>query len=96
MLDRVPHIADELGGGLAALADDGLVAAVRGEGAIWAMAMTEGMSAFDVRAGMLERGVIARPIGAAAVAFCPPLMISDDDLDQCLDAARQALVAART
>ena len=96
MLDRVPHIADRLGGGLAALADDGLVAAVRGEGAIWAMAMTDGVSAFDVRSGMLERGVIARPIGAAAVAFCPPLMISDDDLDQCLDAARQALVAART
>jgi adenosylmethionine-8-amino-7-oxononanoate aminotransferase len=43
---------------------------------------------------MLEHGVIARPIGTAAVAFCPPLMIGDDDLDQCLAASRAALVAA--
>ena len=51
------------------------------------------VSAFDVRQGLLDRGVIARPIGAAAVAFCPPLMIGDDDLDQCLTATAEALRA---
>ena len=93
LLERVPHIAGRLGGGLQALADDGLVAEVRGEGAIWAMAMTDGVSALDVRTAMLDLGVIARPIGTAAVAFCPPLMIGEDDLDLCLDASRQALVS---
>jgi len=93
LLERVPHIAGRLGGGLQALADDGLVAEVRGEGAIWAMAMTDGVSALDVRNAMLDLGVIARPIGTAAVAFCPPLMIGEDDLDLCLDASRQALVS---
>ena len=93
LLERVPHIAGRLGGGLQALADDGLVAEVRGEGAIWAMAMTDGVSALDVRNALLDLGVIARPIGTAAVAFCPPLMIGEDDLDLCLDASRQALVS---
>jgi putrescine aminotransferase len=93
LLERVPHIAGRLGSGLQALADDGLVAEVRGEGAIWAMAMADGVNALEVRDAMLDLGVIARPIGTAAVAFCPPLMIGDDDLDQCIDASRQALVA---
>jgi len=95
LLDRVPHIAERLGGGLRALADDGLVAEVRGEGAIWAMTMPEGVNALDVRSAMLDHGVIARPIGTAAVAFCPPLMIDDDDIDQSLAAARAALTSAR-
>jgi putrescine aminotransferase len=93
LLERVPHNAGRLGSGLQALADDGLVAEVRGEGAIWAMAMADGVNALEVRDAMLDLGVIARPIGTAAVAFCPPLMIGDDDLDQCIDASRQALVA---
>ena len=95
LLDRVPHIAERLGGGLRALADDGLVAEDRGEGAIWAMTMPEGVNALDVRSAMLDHGVIARPIGTAAVAFCPPLMIDDDDIDQSLAAARAALTSAR-
>ena len=95
LLDCVPHIAERLGGGLRALADDGLVAEVRGEGAIWAMTMPEGVNALDVRSAMLDHGVIARPIGTAAVAFCPPLMIDDDDIDQSLAAARAALTSAR-
>ena len=94
LLDRVPHIAARLGGGLQGLADDGLVAAVRGEGAIWAMVMPDGVSALDVRTGMLGQGVIARPIGTGAVAFCPPLVIDDNDLDQCVAASRTALLAA--
>jgi len=92
LLERVPHLAQRFGDGLGALADDGLVAEVRGEGAIWAVAMPEGVSSFDVRQGLLDRGVIARPIGAAAIAFCPPLVIDDDDVSLCLDALRAALV----
>jgi putrescine---pyruvate transaminase len=91
LLARVPHIAERFGEGFGALLDEGLVAAVRGEGAIWALAMHPSVSAFDVRQGLLDRGVIARPIGAAAVAFCPPLVIEDDDLDLCVSATAEAL-----
>jgi len=93
LLDRVPHIGERLGGGLGQLVDEGLVAEVRGEGAIWALAMNPSVSALDVRAGLLERGVIARPIGTAALAFCPPFVIEDDDLDLCVSATAEALRA---
>jgi len=93
LLDRVPHIGERLGGGLGQLVDEGLVAEVRGEGAIWALAMHPSVSALDVRAGLLERGVIARPIGTAALAFCPPFVIEDDDLDLCVSATAEALRA---
>jgi len=93
LLERVPHIAERLGGGLRTLADEGLVAEVRGEGAIWALQMHPSVSALDVRQGLLDRGVIARPIGAAALAFCPPLVIEDADIDLCIEATGAALRA---
>ena len=93
LLERVPHIADRLGGGLRGLADEGLVAEVRGEGAIWALQMHPAVSALDVRQGLLDRGVIARPIGAAALAYCPPLIIDDADIDLCVQATGEALRA---
>ena len=95
LLDRVPGLAGRFGDAFGALVDDGLAAEARGEGAIWAVAMPEGVSAFDVRQGLLDRGVIARPIGAAAVAFCPPLVIDEEDLQLCFDALRAALIEAR-
>ncbi|HKY66801.1 MAG TPA: aminotransferase class III-fold pyridoxal phosphate-dependent enzyme, partial [Acidimicrobiales bacterium] len=91
LLDRVPDIAERLGGGLQALRADGRVADVRGAGAIWAVELTEGTDAVAVRDVMLRHGVIARPIGATTVAFCPPLVIGDDDLDLCVDALARSL-----
>lgn len=88
---RAGPIGHRLGAGLAALHDEGLVAAVRGVGAIWAVDVPEGADALEVRDGMLGRGVIARPIGTRTIAFCPPLVIGDDDLDRCLDALGHAL-----
>jgi putrescine aminotransferase len=41
----------------------------------------------------LERGVIARPLGTAAIAFCPPLVIDEDDLDLCVEATGASLRA---
>jgi adenosylmethionine-8-amino-7-oxononanoate aminotransferase len=93
LLDAVPHIGQVLGDGFRALLDDGLVAEVRGEGGIWALGMHSTIDAVHVRDALLERGVIARPIGAAALAFCPPLVIGDDDLARCVDMTREALVA---
>lgn len=91
LLDRVPGIAERLGGGLQELRADGRVADVRGAGAIWAVELTEGTDAVAVRDVMLRHGVIARPIGATTVAFCPPLVIGDDDLDLCVDALARSL-----
>ena len=94
LFERVPHLAARFAEGLGALAHKGLVAEARGAGAVWAVGMHPEVSALDVRAGLLARGVIARPIGTAAVAFCPPLVIDDADLDLCFSALGEALVDA--
>jgi adenosylmethionine-8-amino-7-oxononanoate aminotransferase len=95
LLERAGPIGEVLGVGLRRMVDDGLIAEARGEGAIWAAGMLPEVSALDVRAGLLERGVIARPIGAATIAFCPPLVIGEDDLARCLSALGESLRSVR-
>jgi putrescine---pyruvate transaminase len=91
LLDRVGKIAQRLSSGLESLLADGLIAGVRGEGGMWAAALHPGMPAPAVRDAMLAHGVIARPIGDATVVFCPPLVIDDPQLDQCVEALEAGL-----
>ena len=93
LFDRVPNIARRLGGGLRQLADDGVLAGHRGMGGMWAGLLRDGVAPVAVRAAMLERGVIARPIGADVIAFCPPLVITDDEIDRCLAALADSVIA---
>jgi putrescine---pyruvate transaminase len=91
---RAATIADRLGGGLLELAAGGTLAAARGEGGIWAAVLPEGAPAAVVRQGLFERGVIARPLGDDVIAFCPPLVIDEDDMDRCVAALAEAVAAA--
>ena len=90
LLDRAAAIGDRLGAGLRALVDDGLLVDARGDHGMWA-AVVPDERAVAVRDQMLERGVIARYLGTSAVAFCPPLVIDDVDLDRCIEALHGAL-----
>ena len=85
---RAAHIGERISAGLRALADDGLVDGYRGTGAVWAAEL--GRDAAGVRAKILEAGVIVRPIGTA-LAMCPPLIISDAEIDRIIDTMAQAL-----
>jgi adenosylmethionine-8-amino-7-oxononanoate aminotransferase len=91
---RAHHIGGRLSSGLRSLVDGTSVLGVRGDGAVWAIELGPGHSATDVREELLTRGVIARPIGASAVAYCPPLVVTDAELDQCLEATAEAVQAA--
>ena len=53
---------------------------------MWALAMQDGQHAEDVRARMLRRGVITRPIGDHSLTFCPPLVTTDEQIDTIVDA----------
>ena len=55
---------------------------------MWAAEL--GRDAAPVRAKILEAGVIVRPIGSA-LAMCPPLVISDSEIDRILDTMATAL-----
>jgi putrescine aminotransferase len=91
LFDRVPHIERRFADGLTSLLRDGAVEEVRGDAAVWAVGLAPHVDATAVRDEMLARGVIARPIGPATIAFCPPLVIDDAEVDQCLGALEESL-----
>jgi adenosylmethionine-8-amino-7-oxononanoate aminotransferase len=80
LLDRVPIIAERLGGGLQQLASSRAVAEVRGIGGMWAIELGPDRTEAEVVGAILDRGVITRAL-PGTVTFCPPLVISDDELD---------------
>ncbi len=91
LVDRVPAIGRRLSDGLQALVGKGLVEQVRGDGAVWAAGLPEGIDAIATREAMIRDGVIARAIGSSTVTFCPPYVITDDQLDRSLAALERAL-----
>jgi adenosylmethionine-8-amino-7-oxononanoate aminotransferase len=80
LLDRVPVIAERLGGGLQRLASSRTVAEVRGIGGMWAIELGPDRTEAEVVGAILDRGVITRAL-PGTVTFCPPLVITDDELD---------------
>jgi putrescine---pyruvate transaminase len=90
LVERAKHIGDRLGGGLQALASDGVVDSVRGIGGMWALAVRPDQDAKAMRDHMLDTsGVIVRAL-ADGLVFCPPLVIRDEHIDQLVDAVAAA------
>jgi adenosylmethionine-8-amino-7-oxononanoate aminotransferase len=90
LLDRSTRIGERLGQGLTALADDGIIAGVRGIGAMWAAAMHPEQDAPTVRDRCLAGGLIIRPIGDHSITFCPPLVTTDEQVDRIVDVFAEA------
>jgi adenosylmethionine-8-amino-7-oxononanoate aminotransferase len=90
LLERVPMIERRLGDGLQALRGDGLVAEVRGTGAVWAVQLPDGRDVMKDRDAVLAEGVIVRPIGSSLV-MCPPLVITESQIDRIIDALAAVL-----
>jgi adenosylmethionine-8-amino-7-oxononanoate aminotransferase len=95
LLSKAEGIGKRLGKGLGDLVDGEHVAAVRGTMGIWAIELVPGLDAPAVRDALLDFGVIARPIGNTVLAYCPPLIITDDQLDRCVDGTRSAIKSVR-
>ena len=92
LLERASIFGARLGAGLEA-ATSGRVAELRGVGAMWAITMNEGVSNVAVRNTMLQHGVIVRPIAPNHIAYCPPLVSTDAQIDQLISATDAALSA---
>ncbi|MBW3620384.1 MAG: aspartate aminotransferase family protein [Actinobacteria bacterium] len=95
LFERAGAIGARFAAGLDALQDDGSVAEVRGDHAVWAVGLTPDVAALDVREALLDLGVIARPIGTSTIAFSPPLVISDDQIDRCVESLGEAIRTVR-
>jgi putrescine---pyruvate transaminase len=90
LMARAVTMGARLGEGLQSIAADGQIAEARGAVAVWAIGLRPDQDAVVVRNKMLDLGVITRAIGADTNTFCPPLVITDAQLDRLLDAVATA------
>jgi adenosylmethionine-8-amino-7-oxononanoate aminotransferase len=88
LVERAVHLGTLFEAGLSAMAADGAIESYRGVGGVWAAEL--GRDAAPVRGSLLEKGVVVRPIGTA-LAICPPLVITDDEVAMMLDAIAAAV-----
>ncbi len=93
LLSRATHVGALIESGLHALASDGVISGYRGAGAIWAANIPVGKDAMAIRDTMISRGVIARAINDV-IAFCPPLVITDEQVQKVLDVFAEVTAAA--
>jgi adenosylmethionine-8-amino-7-oxononanoate aminotransferase len=90
LLARATTIGSRLEHGLGELMNDGLVTNVRGDGAVWGISLPDGVDAVATRDALLDEGVIVRPL-PPHLLMCPPLVITDDQIDQMVVAMRKVL-----
>ncbi len=88
LVQRVPHLAEKLTEGLAALQADGIIQSYRGAGAVYAAEL--GYDAAAARMRLLEAGVVLRPVGTG-LAICPPLIITDHEIGILFDTMADVL-----
>ncbi len=90
LVARARTVGARLFGGFDALAADEVLAEVRHEGAVGAIRTPEGKDAFAVRDSLLDRGVITRAVNAETLTWCPPLVITDAEIDRIVDSVAVA------
>ncbi|MCJ7726994.1 MAG: aminotransferase class III-fold pyridoxal phosphate-dependent enzyme [Acidimicrobiia bacterium] len=93
LLARAPAIGARLEAGLREMQAAGLLADVRGEGAVWGISLPEGRNPAEARDALLTEGVILRPIPPNLLSMCPPLVITDEQIDQMLAAMWKVFAA---
>lgn len=91
LLERATRIGELLADGLDGLRADGLLASVRGAGAVWGVSVLEGVDNEVVRDALLEEGVILRPIPPSHLSICPPLVMTDEQVAEMVGAMRRVL-----
>ena len=91
LVERAKHIEDRLGGGLQALAADGVVGfGSRRRRDVGHSSLRPDQDAKAMRDHMLDKGgVIVRAL-ADGLVMCPPLVIRDEHIDQLVDAVAAA------
>jgi adenosylmethionine-8-amino-7-oxononanoate aminotransferase len=88
LVERANHIGVKLSQGFQAMQADEMIESYRGVGGIWAV--ETGRDAVPIRDELLTKGLILRGIGQA-LAFWPPLSISDGELDTLIETVADVL-----
>lgn len=90
LVERALEIKGWLEAGIAGLQADGLITDPCGEGAIWGVSVDE--SPVAVRDRLLGEGAIVRPIAPNRLAMCPPLVITESQVERIFTGLRKVLL----
>jgi adenosylmethionine-8-amino-7-oxononanoate aminotransferase len=90
LLERAKVMGGRLENGLRSLAADGVVAGVRGDVAVFAVSMPDGVDSAVIRTKMFAEGVIPRAL-PGILTFCPPLVTTNAQVDKIVDALATVL-----
>lgn len=60
-------------------------------GGMWGVVLPVELPAAQIRDALIEEGVIARPLPGNVLAWCPPLVITDEQIDRCVEALDRVL-----
>lgn len=89
--NRASHAGDRLAGALRSVKG---VSEVRGAGLLIGLALGKGIDARLVAEKALEFGLVVNDPTPSAIRLCPPLIVSDDEIDEGVDRLRRAIGAA--
>ena len=62
-----------------------MVSLVRGKGLLNAIVIREPFCALELCNRLRDNGLLAKPTHGDIVRFAPPLVINDDELNQCIE-----------
>lgn len=91
LLSEAVRMGARLESGLRSIEADGRVDHIRGEVAIFGVALHPDQNAAEVREKMLAGGVIVRAIGTETITLCPPLVTTDEQVDKIVDVLAASL-----
>lgn len=98
LLENVQARGEQLRAGLEAIGAQhpGLISEVRGWGLINGLVLNPDhpLTSSDVVKAAIEAGLLLVPAGPKVVRFVPPLVVSAEEINQALEAVRQAICAA--
>lgn len=72
-----------------------MISLVRGKGLFYAIVITpqKGKDAWDVCLALKENGLLAKPTHGDIIRFAPPLIITEEQLMECVDIIRKTILA---
>ncbi|MEE4177124.1 MAG: ornithine--oxo-acid transaminase [Bacteroides sp.] len=94
LAERAEHLGQILRKELRAIKTD-MISLVRGKGLLNAIVITpkNGKEAWDVCLKMAENGLLAKPTHGDIIRFAPPLVITEEQLMECVDIIKKSLLS---
>ena len=92
LLDSVKRVGEYLAQGLSTV-DSALIAGIRGSG-LWRAIALRDDSAGDVERAARERGLLVNAVQRNAIRLAPPLVLTENDVDDALPRLRDAFADA--